>query len=52
MSIKVSKIFKEAEFEVFSTTEPKQIIGVENWKYGKNIILIKLVKPGDVQIIF
>ncbi len=52
LSVKVSKVYKEAEIEVFSTIEPKQIKGVEQWEYDKNIILAKFIKPSNVEIIF
>jgi len=52
MTIKVGEILEEAELELISTIKPKQIHGVKNWEYDKNVILVKLVKPANVQIIF
>ena len=52
LEIRVGKIYSEAEVEVFSRIEPKQVNGIEKWKYEKNILLIKLVKPSTIQIIF
>ena len=52
LSIKVGTIGPEAELEVFSPSEPRHIYGAENWKYENNMILIRLDKPGDVQITY
>ena len=52
LDIKVGKIYSEAELEVFSHIEPKKIKGIKNWKYEKNILLIKLVKASNIQIMF
>jgi len=50
MSIKVNKVFGEAEFEVFSSIEPKQVKGVENWTYEENLLVASIDKPGTILI--
>ncbi len=52
MAVKVDKVYPEAEIEVFSQIEPKQVKGIEKWKYENNILLVRLDKPSNVQIKF
>jgi len=52
LSIEVGRVFTKAELEINSGTKPKKIIGVENWKYSENRILLKLEKAGKVEIVY
>lgn len=50
--IKVEKVYAEAEIEVYSAMAPIQVEGVEKWNYERNIIMVKLSEPSNIQIEF
>lgn len=52
ITIKVDKVYSEAEIEVYSPMKPTRIKGIEKWNYEGNIIVAKLSHSGNIQIEF
>ncbi len=49
--IDVADFDEGAEFEVITTQKPKEVTGVSNWDYDGRRVLIKVDKPGRIEVI-
>ena len=52
LSVSVGKIGANAELDVHSSMKPVRITGADVWEYKNNIIAIRLVNTGSIQIEF